>query len=324
MKPVEMKRRVHRDSTQVREIQDDAKGIVFNIQRYSIQDGPGIRTTVFMKGCPLRCLWCSNPESQKIWPEVAHRDSLCNKCGLCVDVCDVQAISVDDKGVHINRKRCTNCSKCVEVCTTEALKVFGKEMSVEEVFQEVVKDVDFYRNSGGGVTLSGGEPLLQPAFAAAFFKLCQDAGINTCLDTSGLASASALEQVLPYTSLVLFDVKLSDPMAHRRWAKRSNEKIIRNLASVVTRGIPVIIRVPLIPGINDSDKELKGIARIAADSLNGVGKVNLLPYHRYGASKYKMLDRRYRLNRLVRQKDAELQRAKQIFESFGFDCEVVE
>ena len=310
-------------STQVQEIRGDVKGIVFNIQRYSIHDGPGIRTTVFMKGCPLRCLWCSNPESQNSWPEVAHRDSLCNKCGRCVGVCDAQAISVDDKGVRINRKRCTNCGKCVEVCTPGALKFFGNEMSVEEVFQEVEKDVEFYRNSGGGVTLSGGEPLSQPAFAAAFFRRCRNAGIDTCLDTSGFASASALEQVLPYTSLVLFDVKLSDPMAHRRWTRKSNERIIRNLELVVTRGIPVVIRVPLFPGINDSDEELRGIARIVAGFSKGAGKVNLLPYHRYGMGKYKMLDRRYRLNSLARPKDAELQGTKQIFESFGFDCEVV-
>lgn len=310
-------------ATQIQGFQGDTKGIVFNIQRYSIHDGPGIRTTVFLKGCPLRCLWCSNPESQNSWPEVAHNDSLCNQCGQCLGVCDEQAISVDDKGIFINRKRCTNCGKCVEVCTPEALKIFGKKVSIEEVFKEVEKDVQFYRNSGGGVTVSGGEPLAQPAFVAALFRLCQDAGINTCLDTCGYAGASALEQVLPYTSLVLFDVKLSDPRAHRRWTKRSNERIIRNLRLVAMKGIATIIRVPLVPGFNDSDEELKGIARTVAGALKGVGKVNLLPYHRYGVGKFKMLDRRYRLDSLARPKDAKLQRAKEIFGSFGFGCEVV-
>lgn len=301
--------------------EDQTKGIIFNIQRYSIQDGPGIRTTVFMKGCPLRCLWCSNPESQYFWPEVVHRDSLCDKCGRCINVCDVQAISVDDKGVHINRKLCTNCGKCVEVCNLGALNIFGSEMSVEVVFQEVKKDVEYYRNSGGGVTISGGEPLCQPVFVSALFHRCWDIGIHTTLDTAGCVSTRAWEEILPYTSLVLFDLKFNDPAAHRKWTKKSNQQIIRNLSLVAEKGIPLIIRIPLIPGVNDSDEELKAIARTIG-FLKGEPKINLLPYHRYGVGKYKMLDRRYRLNRLARQKDAELQRAKQVFKSLGFDIQI--
>ena len=154
-------------------------GVIFNIQRYSIDDGPGIRSTVFMKGCPLSCLWCSNPESQKSWPEIVHRDSLCNKCGHCIEVCDAQAISVDDSGVHINRKRCTRCGKCVEVCVPGALKIMGETMSVENVFQEIHKDMEYYQTSGGGITISGGEVLSQYKFAASLLKRCQEAGIHT-------------------------------------------------------------------------------------------------------------------------------------------------
>ena len=296
------------------------KGMIFNIQRYSIHDGPGIRTTVFLKGCPLKCLWCSNPESQLFGPEVAHVDSLCNQCGQCVEVCDTKAISVDDKGVHINRKRCTNCGKCVEVCSPEALKVFGIEMSVEEVFQEIKKDMQYYQNSGGGVTVSGGEPLCQPDFVVALLKKCRDAGIDTCLDTCGYADATALDRVLTYTSLVLFDLKAINPVIHRKLAKRSNENIIRALESIIRRGTPLIVRVPLVPGFNNSDEELMAIARTL--TRMNKPKVHLLPYHIFGVGKYKMLDRRYKLSRLTPPTDTELRTAEKILKSFGIECEV--
>lgn len=295
------------------------KGIIFNIQRYSVDDGPGIRSTVFIKGCPLRCLWCSNPESQKPWPEVAHRDSVCNKCGQCIEVCDTKAISVDNKGVHINRKLCTNCGKCVEVCAPGALKVFGNEMPVEEVFQEIRRDIQYYQISGGGVTAGGGEPLYQPDFVAALFKRCQDEGIHTCLDTCGCATTAAVDKVLPYTSLVLFDLKCMDPTTHQKLTGRSNKLINRNLELIVARGTPLIIRVPIIPGFNDSDEEVTAIARTVAD-MNHLNQVNLLPYHKFGTGKYKMLDRRYKLGELAPPTDTKLRRAKEIFESFGINC----
>jgi pyruvate formate lyase activating enzyme len=307
--------------TRVRKNPDDVKGTVFNIQRYSIQDGPGIRTTVFLKGCPLRCAWCSNPESQNPQPEIVHRDSLCNKCGRCVDICPAHAISLGDKGVFIDRQLCTNCGECVAVCAPGAIKVFGEKMSAREVFQLVKKDAEFYRNSGGGITVSGGEPLYQPAFVAALFKLCRDEGIDTCIETCGLASVKALEKVLPYTSLVLFDVKLTAPAAHRKWTGKSNETILRNLGLIVKKGTPLIIRVPLIPGINDSEEELRNIARLAG-SLK-VGKVDLLPYHKFGMGKYQQLDRKYELEELTTQPDDDVQKARQLFESLGFECEVV-
>jgi pyruvate formate lyase activating enzyme len=314
---------VKRDSSaRTRESPDDIKGIVFNIQRYSIQDGPGIRTTVFLKGCPLRCAWCSNPESQNPRPEIAHRDSLCTQCGRCVDVCEAQAISIGEKSISINRRLCTNCGRCAAVCLPGALKVFGEEMSAAEVFRQVKKDEEFYRESGGGVTVSGGEPLFQPDFVKALFKLCYNAGIHTCIETCGLASVKALEKVLKYTSLVLFDIKLADPAAHRQWTGRRNETILRNLGLVMQKGIPVIIRVPLIPGINDTDEALEDIARLAAGFLKKHGNIELLPYHRFGLGKYQMLDRKYRLEELTTQPEAQIQRARQIFESAGFKCEI--
>jgi pyruvate formate lyase activating enzyme len=297
------------------------KGTIFNIQRYSIEDGPGIRTTVFVKGCPLRCLWCSNPESQKQWPEVEHRDFLCNKCGRCIDVCDAQAISIDDKGIHINRKKCTNCAKCVEVCIPEALKLMGEEKSVDEVFQEINKDLQYYRTSGGGVTVSGGEPLSQPEFTAELFKRCREAGIHTCLDTCGYAEVESLAKVLPYTCLVLFDLKHIDPVTHRNFTMHSNKPIIRNLKLIAARGVPFIIRVPLIAGFNDSDEALTTIARTIV-STNGAKEINLLPYHKFGMGKYKQLDRRYKLSELERLTDTEMQRVKEIFDVFGLNCQI--
>jgi pyruvate formate lyase activating enzyme len=302
---------------------ENTKGIIFNIQRFSIQDGPGIRTTVFLKGCPLHCAWCSNPESQSFKPEILHRDSSCTKCGLCIGACPEKAISIKDKSLSIDRQKCTSCGDCLSVCVPQALKLLGEEITAGEVFRIVKKDADFYWNSGGGVTASGGEPLAQPDFVAALFKLCQDDGIDTCIETSGCASAESLGKVLPYTSLVLFDVKLADAESHRKWTGVSNEEILRNLRIALHSGAPVTIRVPLIPGINDLSRELKKIAGIAANSLKKPGKVELLPYHRFGTGKYQQLDREYELPELTTQKAPEIQKAKELFESYGLECEVV-
>lgn len=304
----------------------ETPGIIFNIQRYSIHDGPGIRTTVFLKGCPLRCAWCSNPESQKDSPEIAHRSTLCIQCGKCIEACPKKAISFLKKKVVINRKRCDNCGKCVEVCVSGAMKMFGQKQNVGEVFRKIRKDLDFYRSSGGGVTISGGEPLCQSEFVAALFKVCQENGIDTCLETSGMASSSALQKILPYTSLILFDIKLSSPDAHRKWTKKSNTEIVRNFVMVAQSEVPVIMRIPMIPGINDTDVELEGTARIAQhavkDCRQGKLKIDLLPYHNFGLGKYHMLGRRYRLKSLTAPSKAKMQSIKQFFESKGFECEI--
>jgi pyruvate formate lyase activating enzyme len=300
---------------------ESIKGMVFNIQRYSIDDGPGIRTTVFLKGCPLRCLWCSNPESQNPCPEIAHRESSCKRCGRCVEVCPVQAISLTEGAIRIDRNLCDNCGECVSECPHEALKIFGKEMTVDEVFAVVRKDKDYYKVTGGGVTVSGGEPLAQAEFAAALLKRCQEAGIHTCLDTSGYGAQPDLEKILPYTALVLFDLKHMDPVLHREYTGCDNELVLRNLELVVKNGTPLIIRIPLIPGHNDSDEQLAAFARVAAEVAKGA-PVNIMPYHRYGTGKYKMLDLPYQLDDLKPPAEERLQRAKEIFNSFGLECEI--
>lgn len=296
-------------------------GIVFNIQRYSIDDGPGVRTTVFMKGCPLACLWCSNPESQCGLPEVTYRYTSCKRCGTCVKVCPEQAVTLSNDGVHIDRVKCTVCGKCVKNCLPEALQISGKRMTLDEVWKVVKKDADYYEASGGGVTASGGEILAQADFVAALLKRCREAGYHTCADTSGFGDPAALLKILEYADLVYFDLKHMDPEAHRQYMGQSNELILNNLKLVVKTGVPLVIRAPLIPGYNNSDENLRAmaakVAEIAKDSV-----VNLLPYHRYGANKYRMIDMTYQLEDVPELTSDELLHAKEIIESYGLKCEI--
>lgn len=301
---------------------DEITGMIFNIQRFSVQDGPGIRTTVFVKGCPLTCPWCSNPESIHPYPEVAHVAAVCKHCGSCIKVCEQEAISFEEKGIRIDREKCNNCGKCVDVCVNDALKLFGKEVSVGEVFEEATKDKLYYHSSDGGVTVSGGEPLRQARFVSALFELCHEEGLHTTLDTSGHAKQSDLEKVLEYTDLVLFDLKLMDPGAHIATVKAANDPIHRNARLVVERGVPMIVRIPLIPGLTDTDENLEGIADFVRE-LDRELPVNILPYHRMGMGKYKMLDREYKLGDLERQSQERLNAIVDCFESRRLSCDIV-
>ena len=300
-------------------------GSVFNIQRFSIQDGPGIRTTVFLKGCPLRCLWCSNPESQKPGPEIAHRDSLCTGCGDCLNVCEEEAIILSSNngafGIKIDREKCTNVGKCIDVCSAGALKVYGQTMSVDEVFDEVRRDVAFYANSGGGITAGGGEPLMQPDFVASLLKRCKRIGIHTAIDTCGYAPVSDLEKVLEQTDLVLFDLKLINSLQHEQYTGKDNKVILRNARLILEKGVPMIVRIPLIPGINGSEENLVKTARFVSD-LDRELHVDLLSYHRLGENKYKMLDRTYQLADLKPQSEEQVQSAVEIFRGYGLDCAI--
>lgn len=300
------------------------KGRIFNIQRYSTDDGPGIRSTVFLKGCPLSCLWCCNPESQISVPAVGHRDKLCKQCGRCIEACPQKAISLNlgGEGTKIDRELCDNCGECVKVCAEGALTMHGKELSVEEVFEEVKKDEMFYRNTGGGVTASGGEPLSQSAFVAALFQRCHHSGIHTAIETSGYASRSALDEVLKHTDLLLYDLKCMDNDDSLATVGQSNKLMVENAEYVMKSGAEVIIRIPLIPGITDKTENLRKIAEFVK-RVNPSTPVNVLPYHRLGVSKYRMMDMGYELTELEPIPKEHLTQVAEIFESLNLQCEIV-
>lgn len=266
-----------------------SRGVVFNIQKYSIHDGPGIRTTVFLKGCPLRCLWCQNPESHRKEPEILLFKDRCTLCGRCVAVCPNGASSLSDTSSMIDRSKCIGCGKCVEVCPNEARQLSGEYMTVDEVMEEVLKDVVFYKNSGGGVTLSGGDPIAQSGFALAILKRCKEAGLHTALETCGYARWSTMEKLLKYTDLVLFDIKHMDAARHREGTGKPNSIILRN-ARRIAKLKPLRVRVPLIPGFNDSAEHIRQLAKFVREKL-GLVDIDLLPYNKLGEVKHERLDR---------------------------------
>lgn len=273
--------------------------MIFDIQRTSLHDGPGIRTAVFLKGCPLRCVWCHNPESQSRGREISFRAEACTACGECVKVCEHGAHSIwsaaspdvaDTKSgvfaVHTyDRSLCRQCGRCAEACLYDALKAAGMETSVEAVMMEVRKDILFYNKSGGGLTLTGGEPMLQLDFALELLKAAKAEGIHTCLETCGWASRRGFETVLPFVDLFMFDFKAADPETHRQLTGTSNELILANLDYLYQAGADILLRCPLIPEVNDSAEHLAGIAALDRKYPNLLG-IDLLPYHNIGNSKY--------------------------------------
>jgi len=298
------------------------KGLVFSIQRYSTEDGPGIRTTVFMKGCPLKCLWCHNPEGQEFSPQIAFNDSRCIGCKECVDACPQGAINFTADGSRTDRVKCQNCGKCAEVCPTGARELIGKYMTAEEVFSEVERDTLFYRNSGGGVTVGGGEPTMQPGFLVEFLRKCHEQGIHTALDTSGYVEWKEMEEILKYVDLVLYDIKQIDLAKHAEYTGVSNDLILENARRISSKGIPMIIRVPVIPGYTDGEDSIRGIMEFAC-VLESVVKVDLLPFHRLGEPKYRKLDRSYAFEGTQPPAGVDMQELKRIVESFGLQAKVM-
>jgi len=264
------------------------RGRIFNIQRFSVHDGPGIRTTVFLKGCPLSCLWCHNPEGGSFHPEIVVVESRCIECGECVSVCPLGLPSGVHGGWAGDKQRCVMCGTCVDVCPTEARQIAGRDMWVDEVMEEILKDRIFYDDSGGGVTFSGGEPLAQPRFLTAMLEACRAQGVHSAVDTSGLASKDRLLEMAGLANLILYDVKLVDAKRHRDYTGVSNETILENLRILGTNGYPIWLRIPVIPGVNDDAENIEATARLAA-SIPSVRRVSLLPYHRLGSDKLKRL-----------------------------------
>jgi pyruvate formate lyase activating enzyme len=264
-------------------------GVVFNIQRFSIHDGPGIRTTVFLKGCPLRCFWCQNPESQSGSPEIVLDRRKCTLCGACSTACPYGAIRLEAGRPIFERRICAGCGRCAVVCPSEARRLSGTRMTVEEVIHEILKDAKFYENSGGGVTLSGGEPLAQPEFARSIFKRCKEAELHTTLDTCGFAPWPDIEKLLEFVDLVLFDIKHLDASMHREATGQDNLLILEN-ARKIARLKPMRIRVPLVPGFNDSSGAVSRIAAFVKSEL-GTRDIDLLAYNRMGEVKYDFLEK---------------------------------
>ena len=260
------------------------KAIVFDIQRASLHDGPGIRTTIFLKGCPLDCIWCHNPEAIAEKRQLFFYFDKCTQSGACVKVCEDDVHHLIDGKHTIDFEKCTFCGKCVEACNFNALKIIGTEMNVDDVMREIMADVDFYANSGGGMTLSGGEPLSQFSFSKELLKRCREKGVNTCVETSGFVSASRFKQILPLVDIFLFDYKITDSDKHRKYTGVPNETILENLDVAYKHGIPIILRCIIVPGINDNDEHFMGICDLNTKYPNLKG-IEILPYHTMGNNK---------------------------------------
>lgn len=269
-------------------------GTIFDIKRFAVHDGPGIRTTVFFKGCPLRCLWCHNPESIKIQQQIVFYPNKCIGCGECFKRCPNHAVEATPEGRKYYRDKCTLCGTCVEYCYAEATVMQGKKATVQEVIEEVKKDMPFYENSNGGVTLSGGEPTMQSEFCLAILQESKKAGMHTALDTSGFVKWEIFKDILEYVDLVLFDIKHTDPVKHKEFTGVSNEVIISNLIKLDQLNIPIEIRMPIIPGYNDSGDNIQKACQLLGE-LKNIQRVKLLPYHRLGEGKYERLEMEYKL-----------------------------
>jgi pyruvate formate lyase activating enzyme len=294
-------------------------GRVFDIKRYSIHDGPGIRTTVFLKGCPLGCLWCHNPESVAAGPELMHWPGRCVRCHACVAACPKGAIAKDAAGaIMIDRHKCDVCGQCAEACLYDAMQVVGREMSVGEVMDEVEKDRVFYEQSGGGVTLSGGDPAVQAAFAEALLDACRERGLRTAVDTAGLTRNGALDRLAAKSDLILFDLKLMDDARHGEFTGVSNAPILNNLERLAAAGSEIWVRIPLIRGVNDDDGNIRRTIDFLR-SLRTIKRVGLLPYHSGGMEKARRINKESDFRRFETPSEERIAAIEAAFREAGFE-----
>lgn len=297
----------------------DTEGMVFNIQRYSLHDGPGIRTIPFLKGCPLACKWCSNPESQKPQPELMFQKSNCVSCGKCLTACKHGALSKENP-YFIDRERCVACGACADVCPTNALVIKGKRMTVWQVIQELQKDESIYRRSDGGITISGGESLSQPEFTRELLRACKEKGWHTAMETTGMAPKHVIESVMPFVDLALTDIKAIDPEIHKNATGVDNRIILENVIriSYLTK---TIVRIPVIPNVNDNITAIRDIAEFTK-LMNDINVIHLLPYHNYGENKYNLLGRIYPMGDTKAIPTDKITLLKQEVEKMGISCQI--
>jgi pyruvate formate lyase activating enzyme len=299
-------------------------GTVWDIRQYSLHDGPGIRTTVFLKGCPLSCRWCCNPESHAAERQLTWIREKCLSCGACVEVCERNAIALDRSGRrHVDRVRCDTCGACATGCPAEAMTVVGRAMSIDEVLREVGRDAIFFSRSGGGLTLSGGEPFAQAAFAAELLRRYKSdcVGFHTTVETCGEAPWEDVALVAPHVDLFLFDIKHMDPIEHRRLTGAGNARILENATRLAASGASMVVRLPLVPGCNDQADNLRRTAEFARSVLR-VDRVDLLPYHRLGEPKYPRLGRSYPLAGTAAASDADIAAARAVLEASGMHVRI--
>lgn len=294
-------------------------GIVFNIQKFCIHDGDGIRTCVFLKGCPLRCIWCHNPESLHKEPTLSFNKQKCSSCGRCIDVCSARAI--ENGELKIDRKKCIKCSKCVEICLNNANEIYGSEMTSLEVLGEVMKDKMFYDTSGGGLTVSGGEPSYQPKFTLELLALAKENGISLAIETCGIGSRDFYENAADLGATFLFDIKCLDPIRHKELTGTDNTHIMANLKYLMDRDADIIIRLPLVPDCNDSDEDIDRLSEFLSENKGRYRYAEIMPYHTLGIGKSEKLDitTSYIHDSAS---DEEISRWTSLFNSYGIEIKV--
>ena len=294
------------------------KGITFNIQKFSIHDGPGIRTTVFFKGCPLRCEWCSNPESQIKNVQILHDQSKCSYCLSCVAACPNGAITHEDNKIIINEGKCVGCLTCVNLCPNRALSYEGDYQTIKEIVDICMQDIDFYEESGGGVTISGGEGMSQPEFLKRLIAELKKNSVHVAIETTGYVKKETFEELARELDLLLFDVKHYDREKHYNGTKVYNDLIVENLKWAIDNGIEVLPRIPVIPDFNDSLEDAEGLAKLLVEV--GAKKVQLLPFHQFGEKKYELLNRNYKYKNKKALYPEDLEEYQKIFEDKGLNC----
>lgn len=295
-------------------------GMIFDIKKFAINDGPGIRTTVFFQGCTLTCQWCHNPESQPCKPVLMYRVNRCVLCGACIEVCPQHAIKLNGFA-STDRSLCKACGACAETCYADARELSGYQVSVDQVISEVLRDTPFYESSGGGVTFSGGEPLSQPRFLLALLRVCREHELHTVVDTSGFAAWEVLNSLREFVDLFLFDVKMMDEGRHIQYTGVSNALILSNLKKLAEAGSAIHIRIPVIPGINDDEENLRASGEFIR-SLSNISSVELMGYHDLAAAKYEALGLEYQIKHISAPGKDQLQQSAALLEQFGLQVKI--